>query len=129
MKFIYNNPLAKPRRQELRNRLTPQEAILWNHLKHSKLGGYKFRRQTSVGPYIADFYCPLKRLIIELDGSQHLENEKYDRERDSFLQSQGCIVLRFWNNEVDTNLNGVIMKIMNVLENKYHPGLRPPLLK
>ena len=69
-RHIHNNKTLADRRKELRNNATPQEAILWQHLKDSNFG-CKFRRQHSIGPYIVDFYCPSKKLIIELDGSQH----------------------------------------------------------
>jgi very-short-patch-repair endonuclease len=97
-------------RKDLRNNITPQELILWYKLKNSHLG-YKFRRQHSIGRFIADFYCPIKKLVIELDGSQHLDNEEYDKERTEYFESLNIKVLRFWNNDVDKNLNGVLMKI------------------
>ena len=69
--MLYNRPVLKNRRKELRNGATPAEIKLWSMLKHSNLGGYKFRRQQSVGSYILDFYCPSERLAIELDGDSH----------------------------------------------------------
>jgi len=108
--FVYNNKYLKETRQTLRNKLTPEEAILWNRLKNGHLG-YKFRRQHSIGNFITDFYCPIKKLVIELDGSQHLDNEEYDQERTNYFKSLGITVLRFWNNDVNKNLNGVLMKI------------------
>ena len=71
-------------RRELRTNATPQEIILWSRLKNKQLG-VKFRRQHSFGKYIADFYCPEKRFIIEIDGTQHMEQEKYDTERTNFF--------------------------------------------
>jgi very-short-patch-repair endonuclease len=97
-------------RKDLRNNITPQELLLWYKLKNKTLG-YKFRRQHSIGNFIADFYCFEKRLIVELDGSQHLENTEYDQERTNYFESLNIRVLRFWNNDVDKNLNGVLMKI------------------
>jgi very-short-patch-repair endonuclease len=96
--------------------MTAEEVILWNHLKNSELG-YKFRRQASIGYYIADFYCPRYRYIIELDGSQHIENSEYDQERDNFLRSKGCTVRRFWNNKIHTELQDVVTTIRNDLDN------------
>lgn len=107
---ISNLPSLLYRRRELRNNLTPQENKMWRFLKDEQLG-CKFRRQHSFGKYIADFYCREKQLIIEIDGSQHLEKEKYDLLRTKFFESRGLRVLRFWNNEVSANIEGVIAKI------------------
>lgn len=103
-------------RKSLRSSATPQEIILWSRLKNGQLG-YKFRRQHSVGQYIVDFYCSQKKLVIEIDGSQHDDdnNKEYDFRRTKFFNSIGCDVLRFWNNEVNTNLNGVLIKMQEVL--------------
>lgn len=104
----------KVRRISLRKNQTPQESLLWTHLRRSQLD-YKFKRQHSVGPYILDFYCPDKKLAIELDGSQHIENKEYDKERTEYLLVLDIKVMRFWNNEVNVNINGVIQKIINEL--------------
>jgi very-short-patch-repair endonuclease len=108
--FIFNNKYLKDTRQTLRNKLTPEEAILWNRLKNNYLG-HKFRRQHSIGNFIADFYCATKKLVIELDGSQHLDNTEYDQERTNYFESLGIKVIRFWNGDINKNLNGVLMKI------------------
>jgi very-short-patch-repair endonuclease len=100
--------------KELRKNLTPAEQKLWSALRNDQLG-VNFRRQHAVGPYIADFCCIQKKLIIELDGGQHLEQEQYDAERTQFLQSKGYRVMRFWNNDVMKNLNGVISTIQDAL--------------
>ncbi len=104
------------RRKELRKNATQQEMILWNHLKGSKLG-FKFRRQQSIGPYVVDFYCSEKRLIIELDGSHHSETEtvQYDLLRTEFLQHFNHEVLRFWNYEIDDSIQNVLSKIKATL--------------
>ena len=107
---IFNKSKFKERRKELRKSSTPQEFKLWLYLKTKNLG-VKFRRQQSIGPYIADFYCKEKNLVIELDGSQHVETKEYDKERDSYLQTLGIKVIRFWNNEIDKNMDGVLIKI------------------
>lgn len=112
--FIHNDPKMKPRRQELRKNQTLQEEILWARLKLNQLG-YKFRRQHSIGGYVVDFYCPEKKLVIEVDGSQHLENQEYDNKRTEYFSILNIKVLRFWNNEINTNINGVIEKIMSEL--------------
>jgi very-short-patch-repair endonuclease len=84
----------------LRRNMTDAEQKLWKHLRSRQVGSCKFRRQVPVGPYIVDFICLEKRLIIELDGGQHADQEKYDAERTHWLQSRGYRVLRFWNNDV-----------------------------
>lgn len=102
-------------RKTLRKHATPQEIILWSRLKNERFG-YKFRRQHSFGRYVADFYCREKSLVIEVDGSQHLEQKEYDNERSKFFENQGLCVLRFWDSEINTNINGVITKIIEILE-------------
>jgi len=107
---IFNKSIFKDRRKTLRQSLTSQEFKLWFYLKGKNLG-VKFRRQHSIGPYIVDFYCKEKNLIIELDGSQHIDAKEYDKERDLYLQTLNMKVLRFWNNEIDKNIEEVLMKI------------------
>ena len=124
--FLNNKKNQKSVRRDLRNGATPQEVVLWSRLKHSQLG-FKFRRQFSVGNYVMDFYCPQKRLAIEIDGSQHIDSEP-DRKRTDFLNAQNIQVLRFWNNEIDTNIAGVLLKICTFLEDtgKATTPLTPP---
>lgn len=112
--LLNNKQEKREARKDLRNNATPQEVILWSRLRNSQLG-FKFRRQSSVGQYILDFYCPERRLAIEVDGSQHIDSES-DKERTDFLSSQNIKMLRFWNNEVNTNIEGVILKILTTLE-------------
>ena len=102
-------------RRALRNESTPQEIILWSRLRNGQLG-FKFRRQHSFGNYIADFYCREKSLVVEIDGSQHLDQERYDASRTRFLESLNLRVLRFGNNEINTNIDGVMTRIMELLE-------------
>lgn len=111
--FINNQTSLKSRRKSLRNSATPQEVVLWSRLRNYQTG-FKFRRQHSIGSYIIDFYCPEKKLAIEIDGSQHISSEP-DLERTKFLNTQGIQVLRFWNNEVNINIDGVVMKIGEIL--------------
>lgn len=108
---IFNKKIYKQRRQDLRNNCTDAESQLWQKLKGTQLG-VKFRRQHGIGDYIVDFYCPAKKLVIELDGSQHMENQEYDAIRTNFLNAQGIKVLRFWNNEVMANMEGVLQTIL-----------------
>jgi very-short-patch-repair endonuclease len=107
---IFNKSKFKDRRKELRKSLTPQEFKLWFYLKN-KRSGVKFRRQQGIGPYIADFYCKEKNLVIELDGSQHTEGKEYDKERENYMKTLGIKTLRFWNNEIDTKMDKVLIKI------------------
>lgn len=117
MKVVHNISRLYERRKYLRNNSTPQEILIWSKLKNSQLG-FKFRRQHSIGGYIADFYCPSKKIIIEIDGSQHFigENKEYDKTRTSFLEDLGMKVLRFNNGEINTNINGVLLKIESELK-------------
>lgn len=115
MTILYNKSKNLGKRILLRRNQTPQEIILWSKLRRGNLG-LKFKRQYSVGPYILDFYCPQKKLAIEIDGSQHLDNKDYDRERTNYLNFLNIKVLRFWNNEINANINGVILKIVSELD-------------
>jgi very-short-patch-repair endonuclease len=110
-----SNPKTRTRAIELRKELTPAERKLWAVIRNDQLG-VNFRRQHAIGIYIPDFVCIEKKLIIELDGSQHLEQEEYDKERTKYLKSQGYKVIRFWNNDIIKNIEGVILAIMNALE-------------
>ncbi len=103
---------------------TDAERLLWKHLKAKQLGGLKFRRQQPMKDYIVDFVCFEKGIVIEVDGGQHYEN-KDDKKRDEWLRGEGFKVLRFWNNEVLKNINGVLKEIWNNCFN--HPPLTPPI--
>ena len=92
--------------------MTDAETILWKHLRGQQLG-HKFRRQEPIGRFIVDFVCYEKMLIIEADGSHHLNNT-YDQARDEWLKAQGYMVLRFWNNDILKNTAGVLEKITRV---------------
>jgi len=100
-----------------RERATEVEKLLWRRLRDAQLG-WKFRRQHPIGPYILDFYCHEGRLVVELDGGQHAKGREAgrDRRRDRYLAEQGLRVLRFWNNEVLENMDGVVMAIVAALE-------------
>ncbi len=94
----------------MRREPTPPERNLWRALRNGQLNGLKFRRQVVMGRYIADFYCSPARLVIEIDGATHVDNPD-DLNRDAWMASQSLRVLRFWNNEVMGNLNGVLLVI------------------
>lgn len=113
MKSIHNLKVLFERRKELRNHSTSEEILLWNYLKHSKLG-VKFRRQHSIGGYIVDFYSPAKKLVIELDGGVHntKEAKEYDKVRDEFLKGMDLKILRLDNKEITKeNIELAINKI------------------
>src|SRR4030042_480184 len=103
-----------PFARNLRQSSTDAERLLWRHLRDRRLGGFKFRRQTPIGSYIMDFVCFESKAVVELDGSQHAEDEHAikDCKRDEWLGSQGFKVLRFWNHEVIGNIDGVLKRIM-----------------
>jgi very-short-patch-repair endonuclease len=102
---------------QLRKEPTPAERKLWSRIRNDQLG-VTFRRQHAIGKYIPDFCSPKAKLIIELDGSQHLDMEEYDQERTKYLESLGYKVIRFWNNSVMNNIDGVVLAITYALENE-----------
>jgi len=116
-----SNPKTKYRAIQLRKELTPAERKLWSYLRGNKLHGINFRRQHAIGNYVPDFCSPDAKLIIELDGSQHLEQEQYDHERSKYLQSQGYKVIRFWNNQVMSDIDGVLRAIVFAIDVEAHP--------
>jgi very-short-patch-repair endonuclease len=116
MTNVFNILKLKERRVSLRNNQTPQEVLLWSKLRRENLG-FKFRRQHSIGGYIADFYCPTKRLVIEIDGSQHFRKDdmEYDQNRTKSFQALGINVIRFTNADINANMEGVLIKIRSYL--------------
>ena len=108
----------------LRKRSTYTEAYLWRHLKNRQMEGFKFRRQQPIGRYVVDFVSLEKRLVIEVDGGQHASDSD-DKIRDEWLRDEGYKVLRFWDNEVFSNLGGVLDIIRNALLTP-HPYPLPP---
>ncbi len=109
---IFSLKKFEERRKEMRKKPTPEEALLWKNLR-GKRNKIKFRRQHSIGPYIADFYCPECNLVIELDGSHHKDSEskQYDKERTRYFKALGIKVIRFWNSEVSKDLVKVLKTI------------------
>jgi very-short-patch-repair endonuclease len=114
MTIFYNKTKNLTKRLLLRRSQTPQEIILWSKLRNNNLG-FKFKRQYSVGPYVLDFYCSSKKLAIEIDGSQHIKNKEYDVLRSDYLAQFGIKVIRFWNSEINANIDGAILKVLNEL--------------
>ena len=109
-------PKMQRRAAELRRNQTEAEARLWAYLRAHRVNGVHFRRQHTIGNFIVDFCAPRKKLIIEVDGGQHLEQEEYDADRTNFLESQGYTVLRFWNNEIMKEIEGVMRVVLDALE-------------
>ena len=126
MNHRVNIPKQKHIRKLLRNHPTPWEHKLWGYLKGRQLAGFKFRRQQGIEHYIVDFYCPAAKLIVELDGAGHLRKSAKidDANRQSILENCGYTVIRFFNNEIDENIEGVLdaiaEKCMELTENN-HP--------
>ncbi len=110
----------------LRRKMTDAECRLWYHLRAHRFVGHKFKRQVPIGPYIVDFACLNRKLILEVDGGQHAESLS-DKRRDAWLKMQGFEVLRFWNNDVLKNTEAVLELIFVTLEERPSPGaLRAP---
>ncbi len=108
----------------MRRRPTDAEGVLWRKLRDRQLGGVKFRRQHPVGPYIVDFYCPERSLVVEVDGGQHVENQEADERRTKELEKLGYHVLRYWNHEVLKLTEAVLEKILQEIEIP-HPNPLP----
>ena len=107
--------LTEHRQRSLRNDATDAERALWQRLKGRQLESCKFRRQHPFGDYIVDFVCLERRIAVELDGSQHFEATAYDEARSKFLRAAGFVVLRFWNNDVFGDVEGVLELIQHEL--------------
>jgi adenine-specific DNA-methyltransferase len=119
--------MAREFARALRRQMTDAERLLWRHLRNRELGGWKFRRQYPVGPFIVDFICVEKNVVIEVDGGQHAENEALDLQRSAYLNRMGYRVLRFWNNEVLQETEAVLTAIFAILADapKNSPSPRP----
>jgi very-short-patch-repair endonuclease len=117
MTIAYNKTKLLDHRKHLRSKQTEAEKRLWQHLRNRQMQNYKFYRQYSVGPYIIDFYCPKSKLAIELDGGRHnnTATHDYDTQRTSYLEGYGIKVIRFWNNDVMSNLDGTLVTVTKCL--------------
>lgn len=109
----------------LRQNSTDAENRLWFFIRAHRLNGYKFKRQVPIGNYIVDFVCIKQKLIVELDGGQHLLNSDYDKQRTFYLNKLGYRVLRFWNDEVLLKTEAVLENILKELENCALPSPHP----
>jgi very-short-patch-repair endonuclease len=115
---------TKQHARSLRREMTDAEKLLWRHLRMKQFEGYKFRRQHPLGNFIVDFVCLEAALVLEIDGGQHAESVDNDAIRTKWLEIKGMHVMRFWNNEVLTNIEGVKLVIWNYLS-KLQPQSRP----
>ncbi|NUQ17040.1 MAG: DUF559 domain-containing protein [Sphingomonas sp.] len=120
-------PRQTKRARELRNAATEAERRLWAYLRQRRLGGFKFSRQMSVGPFVCDFLCRERGLVVELDGGQHADREAQDARRTLFLKREGLTVVRFWNSDVFDNIDGVLQVIDAKLQELPARFERPPL--
>jgi very-short-patch-repair endonuclease len=113
------NPYLKNRSRKLRKGMTETEVMIWNRLRRKQINGLQFYRQKPLGKYIVDFYCPAKKLVIEIDGGQHFwnDNPEKDKERDKYLaDALGYKILRFTNVDIFQNIEGVVHKIIEVIK-------------
>lgn len=108
------DPELLKRAKALRNRMSPFEWKLWNHLSRSQLGGFKFRRQHVIDRFIVDFFCPQKALIVEVDGDTH--DKQRDAWRDKINAACGFETLRFTNSDIDLAIDAVLQRILSTLE-------------
>jgi very-short-patch-repair endonuclease len=117
---------SEPARQ-LRKKMTRPEWVLWYYVRARRFEGWKFRRQVPIGRYVVDFLCEGARLIVELDGGQHDLRRRSDAERTAWLESKGYRVLRYWNNDVMENIQGVLETLLDALKRSRspHPGPLP----
>ena len=116
---------GRNRARLLRKSFTDAELRMWQLLRNRNLQRFKFRRQHPIGPYIADFVCLEQRIVIEVDGSQHAQQAKYDSERAVYLEAAGYRVLRFWDNDVLAHADSVMQSIYNTLSSSPHPDPLP----
>ncbi len=118
MTQFFNKTSEKEKRRSLRNNMPPAEALVWSRLRNNLVLGYKFRRQYSVGRYVIDFYCPALKLAVEIDGDSHFVTEAIDNDqrRQAFIESFGIQFLRFTNHEVNWEMDAVLEKIYQVVQ-------------
>jgi very-short-patch-repair endonuclease len=118
--------MHRQRARELRTNQTDTESLVWAALRSRRFAGYKFRRQVPLGHYIVDFVAFQSRLIVELDGGQHIERADYDARRTAWLESQGFRVLRFWDHEVFEDWATIEEVLWRALEHAASPGNPSP---
>jgi very-short-patch-repair endonuclease len=117
MTKLFNQSIQKQKRRDLRKEMTSAEGIIWSRIRNHRIG-YKFRRQFSIGAYVADFYCSELKLVVEIDGGQHFEDDavEYDKARTKYFNDLGISVVRYTNADVKRNLVSVINDLMGQCE-------------
>ncbi|MDQ3020079.1 MAG: DUF559 domain-containing protein [Bacteroidota bacterium] len=113
---IHYDPKLKQRSRDLRNNSTISEVLLWNQIKGRKIRNYQFMRQKPIGNYIVDFYCSKLKLVIEIDGDSHIDKEEKDEYRQNKIESLEILFLRFSDLDVKKNMNGVILELLNKID-------------
>jgi len=111
-------PSTFQKARQLRNKLTAEEDILWNRLKNKQICNVRFRRQHPINTFIVDFYCHTAKLVIELDGKIHLRTKEYDKERTHIINQFEIEVIRFSNDEINTNINKIIKQITEKIKSR-----------
>lgn len=114
--IIHYNPKLKQLARNLRNNSSISEICFWNQIKAKQIKSYQFLRQKPIGNYIVDFFCPKLNLVIEIDGESHLDQEKVDMKKQRYLESVGLTVLRFDNDQIKYDMNGILTTIDNWIE-------------
>lgn len=117
------NPVKLERAKELRHDMTPEEQVLWQHLRRNQLGDFHFYRQKVLAGFIVDFCCPAAQLVIEVDGGIHAQQAEYDAERDTIMEALGLRVLRISNDDVRRNTAAVLERILTACRDGQQ---RPP---
>jgi adenine-specific DNA-methyltransferase len=112
---------TNPHARRLRREATDAEQRIWLSVRDRRLGGFKFRRQATVGPFVVDFLCAERGLIVEIDGGQH--DQAVDASRTAFMEARGYRVVRYWNNDVMQNLEGVLETLLAIVSAS--PAARP----
>ena len=112
------SPVTLEKARQLRNRMTPEEILLWEKLKGKQICNTRFRRQHPINMFIVDFYCHAAKLVVELDGEIHIQQKEYDKERTEIIEEFNIKVIRFSNSEIQTNIKKAIETITQKVQNR-----------
>ena len=104
--------------RNLRKQMNDAETALWERLRHRQQGRFRFRRQHALGPYFADFWCPIARVVVELDGYSHAERKDHDKRRDAWMVERKILVLRFSNQQLEESVESVLQTIRSACEER-----------